>query len=112
MMNIEIAVVLMLRSRASTATGEDMARQESSLMVHRMRLRMGRLMKPATRARAATARPEASVSLQRKVLGEGASLLRFFMPRARNSTSRARAVPLARHQFDPFLRQPRILGIL
>jgi hypothetical protein len=65
MMDIEIAVVLMLSSRASRARGEVMARQESSLMVQRMRLKMGRLMKPARSAKAATAKPEASVSPQR-----------------------------------------------
>ena len=93
-MNIEIAVVLMLRSSASRATGETMARQESSLMVQTTRLRMGRLMKPATRARAATARPEARVSPRGKVLGEELSLPRSFKLRVRSSTSLARVVPL------------------
>src|ERR687898_2896791 len=92
-MNIEIAVVLILRSRASTATGEAIARQAPLSTVQTTRLRMGRLMKPATRARAAIARPEASMSPPGDVLGEGSSLLRLFTPPAQNSTSGARAGP-------------------
>src|ERR671921_115874 len=93
MMNIEIAVVLMLNSKASTATGEVTARQAPLSTVQMTRLRMGRLIKPATRARAATARPEASLSPQGGLPGVGPSLPRSFKPLARSSTSSARAVP-------------------
>jgi hypothetical protein len=62
MIAIEIEVVLMLRSRASSATGEAIARHAFSLAVHSRRLTKGRLIKPASSASAATASPEASAS--------------------------------------------------
>jgi hypothetical protein len=56
------AVVRALKSNASNATGDAMARQDCSLTVHITKLRIGRLMNPASKTKAATAKPEASVS--------------------------------------------------
>src|SRR3712207_8168203 len=83
MIAIEIDVVLMLRSSASSATGEAIARHEFSLAVHSKRLRNGRLIKPASSASAATASPEASVSPRPGRLGILLSLTR---PLDRKST--------------------------
>src|SRR4028118_1988563 len=62
MIAIEIEVVFMLRNRASSATGEAIARHAFSLAVHSRRLAKGRLIKPASSASATTASPEASAS--------------------------------------------------
>src|SRR3954468_9711793 len=107
------AVVLMLRKRASRATGEAMASQAFSLTVHTTRLRMGKAMKPARSPSAPVASPEASHSrspespvrfLPRVRVFIGRSLLgcRLEVPLLKN------LLPLlARDQVEPL---PRELG--
>jgi hypothetical protein len=56
------AVVRALKSNASNATGDAIARQAPSFTVQITRLNNGRLMNPASKAKALTARPEASLS--------------------------------------------------
>jgi len=56
------AVVRALKSNASNATGDAMARQDCSLTVRITKLRIGRLMNPASKAKAAKAKPDASFS--------------------------------------------------
>ena len=84
-MVIVMAVILALKSRASTATGEAIASQAPLSTVQTTRLIKGRLMKPASSAREATARPEASVSLPRGSLVEEPTLSRLFTPPARSA---------------------------
>src|SRR5829696_5405280 len=112
------AVVLMLRKRASLATGEAIAPQASSLTAHTTRLRMGKAMNPARSPRAPIASPEASHSRPpRSPAG--------FLPRPRPFTKgflpgRRLEVPLlqdllplaARHEVDPLLREGRFLRVL
>ncbi len=69
------------------SSGEAIACQDSSLMVHRMRLRIGRLINPATRARAAAANPEASVSPLPENRGVGPSFFRSLTRLARSPIS-------------------------
>jgi hypothetical protein len=70
---------LALKNNASNATGDDIARQDPSLTVQITRLNNGRLMNPASRARALTARPVASLSPRRvdSVVSLSASTHRF-----------------------------------
>jgi hypothetical protein len=84
MMNMEIAVVLTLNNKASLVTGEAIARQESSFTVHRTRLRIGRLMNPASNASDAAPNPEAIASPPKNLL---TFRRRLFTKPARSSTS-------------------------
>src|SRR5215218_9018723 len=96
-MVIVMAVILALKSRASTATGAAIASQAPLSTVQTTRLIKGRLMKPASSAREATARPEASVSLPRGSLVEEPTLSRLFTPPARSACLPAVSFPFCRH---------------
>src|SRR5215212_4921423 len=63
MMNMLMAVVRALKSRASTAAGEVISCQAELLTVQITRLEIGRAMNPARRASAATPKPEVNFSL-------------------------------------------------
>src|SRR5215210_5897733 len=112
------AVVLMLRKRASLATGEAIAPQASSLTVQTTRASIGTAMKPAKSPKAPIASPEASHS--RPSVSPA-----VFLPRPRPFTQsfllgRRLEVPLlqkllplaARHEVDPLLREGRFLRVL
>src|SRR5919107_2663059 len=105
MIAMVIAVVLMLKSKASTATGEATARQASSFTVQITRLRSGRVMKPTSRASAATAMPGASAfppkPARSSPLQLTGSKLYF------SSTP-----PIAQHEMYPRPRQLGVLAIL
>src|SRR5215210_7239826 len=117
-MSMVVAVVLMLRKRASLATGEAMAPQASSLTVQTTRLRMGTVMKPARSPRTPIASPEASHSrppecpegvLPRVLLLTECSLpgRRLEVPLLQDLLSLA-----ARHEVDPLLREASFLRVL
>src|SRR5215211_686326 len=112
------AVVLMLRERASLATGEAIAPQASSLTVQTMRPRMGTAMKPARSPKAQIASPEASHS--RPTDSPKGVLPGLLSLTGCSLIGRRLEVPLlqdlltlfARHERHPLLRQARYLGIL
>src|SRR3712207_3239307 len=112
------AVVLMLRERASIATGEATALQASSFTVQTTRLRMGTAMNPARSPRAPIASPEASHSRPSE---NPAGLFLCLLPLTGCSLTGRRLEPprlqdllsfAARHEVHPLLREARFLRVL
>src|SRR5215213_271583 len=117
-MVIVAAVVLMLKEKASLATGEAMALQASSVTVQRTRLRMGTAMKPERSPKAPIASPLASHSRPPEdpacffprllpLTGRSLTGCRFEPPRLQYLLSLA-----ARHEIHPLLSEGRFLRVL
>jgi hypothetical protein len=80
MISMEMAVVLRLRKRAARASGAAIAYQAFSLAVHKIRLIIGKLKKPASSESATTASPETTLSPLPRSLGKRPPFPRFVTP--------------------------------